>query len=386
MKQKYLDTFIILFLFLIIPKHTVFAATAVTPDIRATEILVDTRRMPSRECFGRQPEEWIRHYVGHNQIVNQQIKFYADLEPDSKQLEETTKRLAPHIFNTNSKKTVEEKENKPAMNGRICAWQGEKLIEPPPSQDIIYAENEIDTSVKRQYWDWSIFSSIVARGSVERTNGTYNLQRKEIVPDTQHPLSCDDKPPGAEQKDKQGVNSNEHIFYRNWWEQLALDFSCAYGYIDNNGEMYYPCACIDTEMWIMPDTTIPYGSYTSCNSAGCKTGPEVKTEVEHVAQAHQADENSKNSGGAANFTRTAHQKSISDLVKTVIGSPMGTVLDQAMKNAQNTKIVPLSWSFTKDWEVATDFVNCSLYPYTKRKEIPECNVNWFAKTKEEFKR
>ena len=373
---------------LVHPWSSVFAATTnVKPDVRASVIVVaENKRMPSTNCAGKTPEEWIKDYVGTNTIVNNQIKFYSDLTSDSKQLEKSMVRLMPYSFKVNSKKTTDETGNKPVINARICAYQDEKVIEPPPAPDLIYTENIIDEGVKRQYWDWGIFSAIVTRGNIPQTNGVYDLQRQDITADPKQSLACSDKPPEVYQKDLYDKNSGKNTFSPDPLTEIKLFWLCDLTITNDKGEKNSWCNCKETNIYIKPDTTIPYGSYTACNSAGCKNGDNLQKEVEAIDPRHRADEPSQDSGGASNafWHGSSSAPSLFKFIADVIGSPMGTVKNQTTNNAQGDRISNFSWSFTKDWEVSSDFLNCTFFPYAKRSELPECNVNWFAQTLEDF--
>jgi hypothetical protein len=373
--MKRLTPFFLLFSVLLTPLSSLSAQTEVKPDIRGSIILVKKRLMPSKTCFPghmQTPEEWIAGYVGYNKITQNQIKFYSDLVPDGEQMKNSMDLLLPYTMKTNSNKPFEGTQlNRPAMNARICAYQAGKLIEPPPSPEIIYADGNIPYGTNLQFWDWGIFAAIVAKAHIPLKNGKYDMKKPDVIPDAENPLSCNESPPGALQEDTLDPNEGLNPFTSHWWDDIILNFAC--------GAMNEYCQCEETTMYIKPDTTCPWCSYTACNSAGCKNEQGVQPEVEGIADKHEADDNAKDSGGAVNAYAPGILK-IFEYVAKVFGSPMGIVDKQSTTNNQGERINPLSWSFTKDWEISRDFLICKISPLNTREKYGQfyCNTNWLA--------
>jgi hypothetical protein len=374
MKRHNIFAFFLIFFLTFTPVSTIFAQTKVKPDIRTSDIFVKTRPMPSQDCKGKTVEEWINEYVGFNKIKDEKLKFYSDLVPDAEQLKSGIDLLLPYSLNPTN--TWDEKGNKNCVNARVCAYQGLTLITPPPSKELICAEKSIDYGTKLQYWDWDIFSAIVANGHIACPNGVCNMQRPDIAPNTQNPLPCSATPPGVPQSDKIDENSGANPFFCLWCfiKDQVMNAVCADNPFDPN-----PCDCVDTRMFIEPDSTIPYGSYTKCNATGCKNEQGVQEEVLAIDPAHRADVVSQMSGGAVNaFVPSLFQ--LFEYVKTALGSPMGIVNAQATTNGQGDRSTQFSWSFTKDWEIGWDFLICKVSPYNTREIHSQlfCYTNWIG--------
>jgi hypothetical protein len=366
MKWNRIIAFILLAFQGFFPLSCVLAAE-IKPDIRTSELFVKKRKMP--QTCGYTLEEWIAMYVGYNKIPDYKIKFYSDLAPDSSQLERATIRLTPYSVRTNMQFPMDEPGNKPSWNGSICYYSeaGNGQIE---SQELIVSEDAIPESTKKLRWGAELLAAEIARAHVQLTGSTYNMKKEDIAPNPNNPRSCSEKPPGAKQEDKKDTNSGENPFNWSLVNDYTLDALCS---IPGN-----PCNCVMTEMWIKPDSTNQYASYTGCTLAGCKNEEKVQQAVMEIDPKSRADENAINSGGLGNVFRPGLMQILFEFVEKILGHSAGFVEDQATKNNITNPVEPASWSFTKEWEVALDFINCKLFPFAKRDQMQECNKNWLA--------
>jgi len=339
---------------------TAVAAATVRPDIRTALIRVKRRPMPT---IPPGLEWWIKCYVGVNKIPDFKIKFYEDLESDSNQLYRATKRLTQHIVWNNTTLPTEEEGNKPSWNGQICYYGAASGN--IPSNKLIVSEGTIPDSTRKMRIS-ELLAAEIARARVPLSGSTYNLKKENVEPDTGNPLPCGDTPPGKEQGDLKKQNTGENRFLFDFCSDPMLDAICA----------VCQC-CIDIDMWIKPDSTNQYASYAAANLAGAiDSQGNVQQAIQSVDPKHRADENAIGSGGVGNVFRPSLMQILFEFIEKIIGHSVGIVDKQSTENNQGLRIVPASWSFTKEWEVAWDFINCKLFNFVFRPDMPECNRNW----------
>jgi|GEM_PF-5215266 len=365
--MKLQNFFLSLFIFslLFTPNTTIYAEIPITPDIRTSNIYVNTRKMPTT-CGSL--EWWISQYVGKNAIVQNEIKFYSDLTPDANQLDKTTIRLTPYSVRNNMLTPKDETGNKPSWNASICYYTdgGSGQI---PSNELIITEKSVPVATKKLRWGSELLAAMLARAHVPLEGQQYNMKKEDIAPNTETPRSCAESPPGVGQYDKTDLNTGINIFNFNFVNDWTLDRMCA-----GNA-----CNCVKTEMWIKPDSTNQYASYVGCSDAGCKNKNGVQQAVLGIDQKSRADENAIDSGGIANIFRPGMMLPIFEFVEMIIGHSAGVVAKQKTINNKGEREENASWSFTKEWEVSADFKNCKLFPYAKRSEMKECNTKWLDK-------
>jgi len=389
MKRTAILTYLLLILFPFMPAVPVFAETKINPDVRTSNIHVKKRLMP--QTCGYTLEEWIEMYVGYNKIVSNKIKFYTDLIPDANGLDKTTMLLTPQVVLDAMLTPKDEAGNKPSWNASICYYSdaGNGQI---PSGELIIAEGAIPEATKKLRWGAELLAAELTRATVHLTGDTYDMKQPDIAPDTSRPRSCSETPPGVSQTDIKDTNKGLNPFNFNFVNDYTLDAICS---LPGN-----PCQCVMTDMWIKPDSTNQYASYTGCTLAGCKYPGNTQTEsqansamtgqggtsnqggiqqaVLDADPASRADDNAINSGGIANIFRPSIMQILFDFVEKVIGNSIGIVKNQSTENKQGVRVEPASWSFTKEWEVSMDFIYCKLSPFILRSDMPECNTNWLA--------
>lgn len=347
---------IILIIYIFIPSSV--AAAGIKPDIRNYDVFVEERPMPVVTCLGLTPEQWIANHIGYNQLQGNTMKFSQDLFTSSDQVEKAAEKLKPYIVKKTSNKTSEEPGNKPTWVGSICYYRDSgngQII----SEKLIEAEDPI-TTVFKNWRDGNLWlSAIIARGNLSLSGSIYNTQKDPLQPDPNKQSSCDVEPPGVNQaaKDDKGTGMNQ---FGTLFEQLKLAVACE------------TCACEPTKMYIKTDSTIQYDTYPMCQSVGC-----TDELVNVVDEQSRADQIAKDSGGWINaVARPGLLQQIFQLVQTLFGNITGKVDAQTTQNKVNSPSAPSSYYTTKSAEVGMDFLNCKLYPYAKRAEMPECNTSW----------
>jgi len=346
---------------------TIVAEKKTDPDIRTSVIFVKEREMP--QTCGYTLEGWIKRYVGYNKIVNNQIKSYADLTPDANQLDKTAIRLLSKSIKDSLFKPELEPGNKPSWNGSICYYSeaGNGQI---PSPELIVTEGTIPVSTKKIRGASQLLSSILAKANTSLTGGKYDLRKEDVIPDSSKPRSCEEAPPGVLQEDAKDPNQGLNPFDFNFVFDVVLDALCS--------QAGNPCQCVMTKMYIKPDSTNQYASYTGCTLAGCKDENGTQSAVLNTNQIHRANDDAINSGGVANVFRPGLMLQLFAYVEQILGNAAGIVAKQETENKQGVRIEDASWSFTKEWETSVDFINCKLFPYEFRSKMPECNRNWLA--------
>ena len=368
MKRIVYALFILTFFMPWMPQTNARAETQVTPDIRTSDIFVKKRLMP--QSCGYSLPEWIEMYVGYNKIVQDEIKTYTDFASDANQMDRVADRTCPYSVCSNASLPKEEKGNKPSWNASICYYTdgGNGQI---PSEDLIVSEGEIPESSKKIRGGARILAALFARGHESIKGQQYDMKQPDVAPNPNTPRACSEKPPGVTQKDIKKTNTGLNPFNFNFVNDITLNGLC--------NALGNPCQCVMTEMWIKPDSTNQYASYTGCTLAGCVDENGVQAAVKNTDPAHQADTNAQESGGFGNVFRPSIMLQLFAFVETIIGNSVGVVTGQETENKQGTRTEPASWSFTKEWEVSVDFINCKLFPYAFRSKMPECNTNWLER-------
>ncbi len=333
-------------------------AEPIKPDIRNYDVFVDQRPMPVVTCMGKTPEEWISQHIGYNQLQGNDMKFSDDLFTDGDQVEGITERLTPYTAKQAMNKTMDEQGNKPSWVGSICYYRGSgngQII----SSELITAEAPITTAFKKIRYGNIPLSAYIARGHLQLTGNTYDTQNDPLEPDPQKQSKCDVTPPGVNQAARVDKGTGMNVF-SSFFEQLQLAAACQI------------CACEDTKMYIKTDSTIQYDTDPLCRSTGCD-----QTQVNTVDPKSRATQESQDSGGWINAqARPGLLQVIHQLVTTLFGSITGKVDAQQTKNKVNAPTAPSSYYTTKSLEVGMDFLNCKLFPYAKREQMPECKTSW----------
>jgi len=362
--MKYRLFFIIFCLFFLLsyPMNTPLAQTQIKPDIRNYDVFVDKRKMPSVPCFGLTPDQWVANYIGYNQLKGDNMKFSEDLFNAGNQLVGIIEHLSPKIVKDAMNKTMDESGNQPTWVGSICYYQGgdpNQII----SDELITAQDPITTTFKKIRFG-NYLSSYIAREHLSLTGGVYNTQRDPLTPDPYKQSKCPVTPPGVEQESQtdkgQGVNT-----FGGFLEEAKLAAACA----------SIQCRCVETEMYIRTDSTIQYDTDPLCRSVGC-----TQEQLAVVDEKSKAVQEAQDSGGWIN----AQVKpglilgKLVALAEYLFQSITGKVVAQQTKNRVNEPSAPSSYYTTKALEVGMDFLNCKLFPFAKRAQMPECNTNWLA--------
>ena len=360
MKSRIIPVIFIIFFLMFAPAGPIFAQ--VKPDIRNYAVHVITRPMPISFCpVCGSPEQCIRKYIGFNQLQGNNMKFSDRLFAVGDQFERASTRLTPYTAKYNMKKTMDEPGNNPAWVGSICCYggwcgDGKQLI----SKEPIVADNPITTMFKQIRFGSNLLSSFIARDHTPLTSGTYNTQRVPIEPDPNLQSACGVAPEGVPQIDRTEKGSGINEFAGSYLTDIAckIDF----------------CECEKTEMYIKTDSMIQYNTDALCRTTGC-----TQEQLSVVAPQSKALPQAQDSGGFINAqARPGLMAQIQEMVIQLFGNITGKVKGQETQNNVNTRSDSSSYYTTEALEVGTDFLNCKLFPYAKRAEMPECNTNWLA--------
>lgn len=360
MKSRIVSVIFIIFFLMFAPTGIIVAQ--VKPDIRNYAVHVSTRDMPIQFCTPFTPEQWIRFYIGFNELQGDTMKFSDQLFSVGDQFERASTRLTPFMAKTNMNKTMDEPGNKPTWVGSICCYGGwcgsvKQLYGDSP----IEAENSITTMFKQIRFGSNLLSAYIARDHLPMSGGTYSTQRDPLEPDPTLQSECNVDPKGADQSDKEDKATGKNVFLIQA-RGFVMDAICNL------------CPCAETKMWIKTDSMIQYNTDALCRTTGC-----TQEQLGVVAPQSRALPQAQESGGFINAqARPGLMAQIQEMVIQLFGSITGKVKDQKTVNNVNTQSAPSSYYTTEALEKGADFLNCKLFPYAKRSEMPECNTNWLA--------
>ena len=338
--------------------------TKIHPDIRNYDVHVETRPMPSHECYSRTPEEWVRAYIGYNELKNQQMKFPVDLFHMGSQLMITVDRLSQKVISDNFQTAMDEKGNEPTWAGSICYYQNDvphQII----SEELIVAEEPV-TNVNQQARHANAYlASIIGNFTLPSTNGTYTTQKKALVVDPHLQSPCPAKRPGVD-LDAANDKGKGQNFFGGAWEDIKVAAACA---TDPS------CQCVETAMYIRTDSTISYDTSAMCQGPGC-----IESDVKQVDPQSQATVPEMQGGGwmVFLFRYGGIMPIISEMVKQLFHDITGQVADQTTENRVNDQTAPASYYTTKAEEVGWKYSNCNLLPHVFRPDHPECNTSWLT--------
>lgn len=353
--HKFFASFLIFFLTLT-PIATVFAQ--VKPDMRTYDQHVITIPMPTVECLGLSPEDWIRKYIGFNQLSNNTMLFPA-IDQYATQADRVAKRTTSYIVYSNLIPTTQGPGNSPCWVGSICWYRASgngQII----AKDAICGDNTITNMIKTYLNGMKLLAATYTRESFPMTNGVYNATYPAVTADPFQQQKCPATPPG----ENQGSDAKIGEGYNTFWNisDLIRKIAC--------GTPTDPCECEDTAMYIKTSSFVPYLAPGKFQTDG---GTAEQNQI--VDKEVQADENTQNGGGVANALARA---GIQPFIWKIIADISGKVLGQKTVNNIKELTGPASYVYTNEIETSWVFMNCKFSPFSNRSD--QCNRNWFTGT------